>query len=134
MKILKSLIFAALLVAVAGAQTFTQGSTEVKISSVQVFTGAEATGFNQMVCARSSDAGVADLRIRAEITLADFQVVKLDQVFVRRTGADGGAWKYPTCQIIATTAVPLLQVTGLEVTPTRAEPVIVFVPSPRSNQ
>jgi hypothetical protein len=135
MKPLKAaLMLAALFAFIASAQsstqTFAQGPNEVKISSIPIFASGDVTGFNQMVCARSYDTGVADLRIKGEITLADFQVVRFDQIFARKTGADSGAWKYPTCQIIVTAAVPLLQVTGLEVTPARSDAVIVFVALP----
>jgi|ERR1035437_2405288 hypothetical protein len=123
-------LFGVVLAAQSSVHTFIQGPTELKVSSVPIFANTEAVGFNQMVCARSYDVGVADLRVRGELTLTDFQVVRFDQIFARRTGADSGAWKHPTCQIILTAAVPLLQVTGLEVIPTRADPVIVFVPLP----
>jgi hypothetical protein len=132
--ILLTELFAVVLTAQSNVHTFIQGPTELKVSSVPIFANSEAVGFNQMVCARSYDVGVTDLRIKAEITLVDFQVVRFNQTFARKTGADSGAWKYPTCQIITTTAVPLLQVTGLEVTPTRADTVIVFVPLSRGNR
>src|ERR1035441_10510836 len=104
-------LFAFVAAAQSSTQTFAQGPTEVKVSSVPIFANDEAVGFNQTVCARSYDAGVADLRIKGEITLANFQVVRFDQIFARKTGTDSGAWKYPTCQIIVTAEVPLLQVT-----------------------
>jgi hypothetical protein len=66
--------------------------------------------------------------------LADFQVVRFDQTFARKTGADSAVWRSPTCAIIATAAIPLLQVTGLEVTPSRADPAIVFVPLSGGNR
>ena len=132
LKVIVLALFAAVAIAQSNVQTFLQGATEVKISSVPIL--AEVAGFHQMACARSTDAGVSDLRIKGELTLADFQVIRFDQTFVRKTGADAGIWKYPTCTIIATAAVPLLQVTGLEVTPTRVDPVIVFVPLPSGNR
>ena len=127
---MKIIILTALLTLIAAAQTtvqtFVQGPTEVKISSVPVFADGEVLTFNQMVCARSHDGGVADLRIKGEITLSSFEVLRFDQLFVRNTAT----WKHPTCQIVATTALPALQVTGLEVIPSRADPMIVFIPLP----
>lgn len=80
---LNSIMLIALFAGIAAAQsdvhTFIQGPTEVKISSVPIFANGEAVGFNQMVCARSYDAGVADLRIKGEITLADFQAIRFKQ-------------------------------------------------------
>jgi hypothetical protein len=122
-----------LLAAVAftvSAQSFTQGPTEVTVTSLPVISGSQdPSAYHQMVCAKSTDAAISDIRVRGQVTLVNFQTVEFDLKLAKKSAANATNWKYPSCQIVAVTGVPALMVSALEATPRRADPVIVFIAS-----